>query len=93
MDATGYPHRSERDYDKQRGECATEHERENICPNDPSECTAQVFSYEEYCGLYDQNCSRDADCLGYCFGDCYPCNSRSDCEILEGFGVIYFEAS
>ena len=88
VDATGYPHRSEREYEKQRGECATEHARKQICPNDPSGCTAQVFSYEECCGLYDQNCSRDADCLGYCFGDCYPCNSRSDCEILEGFGVV-----
>lgn len=88
VDAAGYPQRSERDYDQQRDECSTAHKRKKTCPNEPSKCTTQVFTYEEYCGVYDQQCSSDKDCLGFCFSDCYPCNSRSDCEILEGFGVI-----
>ena len=46
VDATGYQKRSERDYEKQRGECATEHRRRQTCPNAASGCTAQVFSYE-----------------------------------------------
>ena len=88
LDAAGYRKRSEHDYKKQRDECSSEHKRKKTCPNEPSECSSQVFSREEYCGVHDQRCTNDDDCIAYCFSDCYPCNDRSDCEILESFGVI-----
>ena len=88
VDATGYRKRSATGYKKQRDECSSAKKRESMCPNEPFKCSSQIFSYKEYCGVYDQRCESDSDCVGFCFGDCFPCNDRGDCEILQSFGVI-----
>ena len=33
-------------------------------------------------------CTTDADCLPYCFADCWPCNDAGDCDVLEAFGIL-----
>jgi hypothetical protein len=88
VDAAGYRPRSKKEYEKQSKECSSEHKRKETCPNDPSKCKSQEFSFEEYCGVFDQSCRTDDDCLGWCYGDCFPCNTRDNCDILESFGVI-----
>jgi hypothetical protein len=89
VDATGYRHRSKKGYQKQSKECSTELKRKANCPNDPSECAAcQNMTFDEYCGVYDQACETDEDCTGGCYSDCYPCNTRANCDMLEAFGVI-----
>ena len=93
VDAAGYRKRSKHEFEKQHDECSSEHKKKEVCPHDPGRCHTQVFTYEEYCGVYDQSCETDADCLAGCYADCFPCNTRSNCDILESFGVIAPEGS
>jgi hypothetical protein len=93
VDATGYPRRSKAAFEKQLRECSTARSQRSMCPNDPKECTTQIFSKKEYCGVYDQQCTRDSDCLAYCYADCFPCNTRANCDTLVAFGVVAEEGA
>ena len=72
-------------YDKQAKECTTAHKRKKQCDNDSSKC--QPLTKDAWCGGRDQPCAAAADCLSYCWADCFPCNSEADCELLVDFGI------
>jgi hypothetical protein len=87
QDGAGFHYHTTREhFEKQAHACSTEHKRKEMCPNEPNLC--RVLTFDEYCGKYDQSCSVTAECLPYCWDDCYPCNDKGDCETLEAFGVL-----
>lgn len=89
-DATGFTYnRSEAGYKKQAKQCEGLIKKRKQCSNDPSAC--RVLTQPEYCGAKDQVCKRDADCLAYCYADCYPCNAKGDCDTLVAFGLVAAE--
>ena len=79
--------RSQKGYNKQFSQCSTKSKRKNTCPNNPTRCKQDVFNKTTYCGAHDQTCSVSSSCLSYCYSDCYPCNSRSNCDTLVAFGI------
>ena len=79
--------RSQKGFNKQFSQCSTKSKRKNTCPNNPTRCKQDVFNKTTYCGAHDQTCSVSSSCLSYCYSDCYPCNSRSNCDTLVAFGI------
>ena len=81
--------RTEHYYEKQRGQCKTAKSRKETCPNSPSHCRDDVFNKSTFCGGHNQRCvpGPNDSCLPFCYADCYPCNSKSDCDMLVSFGV------
>jgi rhamnogalacturonyl hydrolase YesR len=82
--------RSEHYYQKQRDQCQTLQKRQETCPNAPERCRDDVFNKSTFCGGHDQQCNPGRGrntCLPFCYADCYPCNSKSDCDMLVSFGV------
>jgi hypothetical protein len=53
----------------------------------------RALTQDEYCNVKDQQCTKDSDCLLWCYADCYPCNDRANCDTLEAFGLIAPENS
>ena len=86
-------------YRKQLSQCSTAKKRANVCPNTPSLCHLNVLNKTTYCGGNDQVCQSSqfaslprsqssSQCLSYCYTDCYPCNSKDNCDLLVGFGIL-----
>ncbi len=83
--------RSEEKFKEQSKQCDTEESKKKTCPNDPSQCKFDVFNKTTFCGANDQVCQdpgSSSSCLAYCYADCYPCNDKSDCDLLVSFGVV-----
>ena len=82
--------RTEHSYKKQRDQCKTAKGRNETCPHSPSHCRGDVFNKSTFCGGHSQRCvagDHRFSCLPFCYADCYPCNSKSDCDMLVSFGV------
>ena len=79
--------RSAKGFTKQKLQCKTKGSRKKVCPNDPTKCKYDVFNQTTYCGGNGQTCSTDDNCLSYCYDDCYPCNTRENCDLLVSFGI------
>ena len=64
----------------------------SLAADDPSVCHTQVMTTKEiFCGGTDQACKTTKECLMYCYSDCFPCNSKANCDILVGFGLVAAE--
>jgi hypothetical protein len=79
--------RDEKHYDKQLGQCATTKGRKSVCPNAPDMCYRDVLNKTVFCGGHDQTCATSATCLPYCYSDCFPCNTKENCDMLQSFGI------
>ncbi len=79
--------RTAKAFAKQAKQCATKKARRKTCPNDPAQCARDVLNQTAFCGGHDQACNVSNTCLPFCYADCYPCNARSDCDLLVSFGV------
>ena len=73
------------EYEKQAGECSSARKRKEQCDNDASRC--KPLTKGAYCGARSQPCKHASSCLSYCWADCFPCNERSDCDLLVAFGI------
>jgi hypothetical protein len=77
-------------YEKQRNQCNSARSRKEVCPNSPAHCRDDVLNKSTFCGGFDQKCvpgGKTKSCLPFCYADCYPCNSKTDCDMLVSFGV------
>lgn len=81
--------RDETSYKKQQNQCATAKDRAHTCPNQPALCRRDVFNQSTWCGGHDQACDPNGKdrCLAYCYSDCFPCNTKANCDLLVSFGV------
>lgn len=70
----------------QAQQCSTPALAADTCDNDPSACT--TLSFNEYCDVSAPLCETDADCLPFCYTDCYPCNLKADCNEFVDFGIV-----
>ena len=70
----------------QSAQCSTPELAAAVCDNNSSACTTLTF--DEYCDATAPLCDSDADCLPFCYADCYPCNLKADCDEFVDFGVV-----
>ena len=80
--------RSKSYYKKQQDQCSSLKKKKSVCPNSPDLCQRDILNQTSFCGGHDQSCQTSSSCLSYCYNDCYPCNTRSDCDLLVGFGIL-----
>ena len=79
--------RDEKHYTKQLKQCQTLKKRRSVCPNEPDLCHRDVLNKTTFCGGHDQSCATSSTCLPYCYTDCYPCNTKDNCDMLQSFGI------